>query len=684
MHPMSRTARLLGGFVVISLLGGLLLSALSMPGIAAAGRGAVSVVGAFEALPSRLPSGGVAEGSRILDAGGHVIATPHALDRTVVPLAKIAPIMRKAQVAIEDSRFYEHGALDARGLSRALVATLGGRTEGASTITQQYVKLTLQADALGRGNERAAAAAVTRQGMAGVARKLQELRYAAELERTRSKDAILAGYLNLAYYGDQAYGVEAAAQAYFSVHAADLTYVQAALLAGLVRQPSATDPLTHPQAAFQRRNVVLDRMAQLRIITPRQAAAGKRVPIAAMLQPSDRAGTCAASSEPYFCEYVIAWLEQDPALGADATARADRIASGGLTIRTTLRPGWSGMIRDLLKQRVAVDDSSGVGSAATIVEPGTGRILAMGQTSRFSGSHGTQIDWNADAAYGGSTYGFQFGSTAKMFTLATAFAQGMSEGDSVDAKAAGPSRPATYTPSENSDSCTDWNTWQVHNDSTWGGGPMSLRRATAQSVNSAFASLTLKVGLCHVLDTMAALGLHLGNGKPLPKVATMALGAGTVSPVTLASAYAAIAAKGVYCSPVPVVSVTARGGRRLPIRGAGCHQAIDPDVASSVARILQAPLDDPGGTAYGLGLPGRPAAGKTGTTDGHVQTWFVGFTPQLATAVWVGTPQRQFSMAGHTIGGVYYPAVFGATIAAPAWQDIMTKASDGMPVEQLG
>ncbi len=678
---MGRVARRLSALVVGALAVGALAAGLAAPAAVGLGMTATGAAAAFEALPSRLPRDGLLEPSRILDAGGHVIATPYSEDRVVVPLRAVAPIMRKAQVAIEDSRFYAHGPLDPRSLARAVVATASGHTEGASTLTQQYVKLVLEANAAARDDPRAARAAAVRSGAAGVARKLQELRYAVRLERTESKDQILEGYLNLAYYGDRAYGVQAAAERYFSVPASRLDLGQAALLAGLVREPTATDPLTHPGAAQARRDVVLQRMAQLGIITAARARAAERVSVASMLHPRTPRGTCAAATQPYVCTYVLAWLEQDPALGPDPASRLRAIDGGGLTIRTSLVPGLSATVRSVLASRDPAADPSGVRSAATVVQPGTGRILALGQTSTFSGQPtSTQIDWAADAADGGSTYGFQSGSTAKMFILATAFAQGMPETAYVDARAAGPSRAATYLPSENSDACRGWSTWQVHNDQWWPGGYLSLRQATAQSVNTAFASLTMRVGLCHVLDTMAALGLHTGDGGPLPRVATVALGAATVSPVTLAAAYAAIAAHGVYCAPTPVVSVTDTAGHRLPVRGAGCHQAIAPAVAAQVADILQAPLQDPGGTARGEGLPGRPAAGKTGTTDSRAQTWFVGFTPQLATAVWVGTPTPA-SMTDVTVGGRFYPGIYGSTLAAPDWHDIMTAASAGMPVQ---
>ncbi|NHA66965.1 transglycosylase domain-containing protein [Phycicoccus flavus] len=677
---MRRLVHGLAALVVGSLAVGLLLAGLAAPATVALDAATTSGIDAFDDLPARLPADGLLQPTRILDADGHVLATAYGVDRVVVPLSRIAPVMQQAQVAIEDSRFFSHGALDPRSLARAAVATAGGTVEGASTLTMQYVKLVEEENARVRGSAAAERAATTQQGAAGIARKVRQLRQAVALEQRESKQQILAGYLDLAYYGDQAYGVQAAAERYFSLPASRLDLGRAALLAGIVREPSAFDPLQHPRAAQARRDVVLARMAQLGVVTRRQARAARRVPVSALLRPSVPRGTCASSAHPYECTYVLSWLAQDPALGPTPAARRAAVDRGGLTIRTTFRPGLSDTVRRVLESRDPAGDPSGVGSAATVIQPGTGRILALGQTSRFTGSPSTEVDWAADRADGGSTYGFQSGSTAKLFVLATAFAQGIPEDATVDAPAAGPSQPTTFTPSENSDSCTAWNVWQVRNDEPWAGGPISLRQATAQSVNSAFAALTMRVGLCHVVATMDALGMHLGDGSPVPSVPTVALGAATVSPVTLAAAYAAVAAHGVYCTPVPVESVTDAAGHRLPVRGAGCHQAISADVAAQVADILQAPLDDPLGTATGLGLPGRPAAGKTGTTDSHAQTWFAGFTPQLATAVWVGTPTVPFGMTDVTVGGTFYPGVYGSSIAAPDWHDIMTAASQGLPV----
>ncbi|MGN6751958.1 MAG: transglycosylase domain-containing protein, partial [Intrasporangium sp.] len=335
-NTFSRIITLLTAFVCVAVLLGVLGAGLAAPSVAGLGKLAEAGDNAFNSLPSSFTINPLAQGSQILASDGTVIATPQDEDRRVVPLSQIAPIMRKAQVAIEDSRFYEHGAIDPEGIARALLqdARSGAATQGASTLTQQFVKMSLQEQALAAGQNAAAEAATAKT----LVRKLTELRYATALEQTWSKDQILTGYLNLAYYGDGAYGVEAAAEHYFGVQASQLTLPEAATLAGVVRSPSATDPATQPKAAQARRNVVLDRMHELGIISTAAWTKAKAHPLAKDINITQQPSTCAASPYPYFCEFIIPWLERQPALGPTVQARHDLLFRGGLTIHTTLDP----------------------------------------------------------------------------------------------------------------------------------------------------------------------------------------------------------------------------------------------------------------------------------------------------------------------------------------------------------
>ena len=599
---------------------GLLAAGLWTPGVAALGGLTNAGSDAFLALPSTFTMVQPAQGSRILAADGSVIATPQDEDRVVVPLSEVAPVMRTAQVAIEDSRFYDHGAIDPQGLARAVLEDLrtGQASEGASTLTQQFVKLSLQAQALRDGQTAAARAAIAKT----IPRKLEDLRYAVALERSWSKDEILQGYLDLAYYGDGAYGVEAAARHYFGVHASALTLTEAATLAGLVQSPSTTDPAHHPRAAQARRNVVLARMRALDELTPRQYAAAVARPLSRDLH--------------------------------DAS----------------------------LRQVAPERNSLGVAAAAFVTEPGTGAVLGLGQDTAYgSGPGATEVDYAVDRRYGGSG-GFQFGSTAKAFALVTAMKQGLGTHASVDAPAADNHRPATFSAKQFPPPCGVGGTWSVYNDEPWKGGSMSLRQATAQSTNTAFVALASRIGVCAIHSTMTAFGIHGGDGQPLgtypPQVV---LGAQAVSPQTMAEAYAGLADHGTLCDVHPVTSVV-QGGRTLWAPPPDCRRVADPRAVDQATQYLEYNMTHGSGTLNQL--PGRPSAGKTGTSDGNAQSWFVGYTPQLATAVWVGNPvnptRRMFdvSMAGKSC-----TSMTGACYAAPIWRRIMDGVLSGEPVEPM-
>ena len=674
---------LLGAFVATATVMGLLAAGLLIPAVGATGSAATSGVRMFDNLPGEFTSSPLSQQSRITDIRGNVLATPQEENRIIVNLNQVAPIMQKAQVAIEDSRFYQHGGVDPRGIARALVSNAqGSGVQGASTLTQQYVKLTLQENAL-RNNDQAAAKAATARSYS---RKLQELKYAVTLEKEMTKDQILQGYLNLAYYGDLAYGIEAASEHFFGVHAKDLNLTQSALLAGLVQNPSTTDPARFPQKAQTRRDVVLDRMHTLGIINDKDWIAAKAVPVSKMLHIKQPVSNCAASTQPYFCSYVLAYLKKMPELGKSEPERIKNITQGGLTIQTTLNPDIEKAAAANLIARVPIGNSAGIGSAASIIEPGTGRVLAMVQNTKYTTGKGsqtqglTQLNWNVDRTYGGEN-GFQFGSTAKMYAIVTALKSGIPINAVLDAKFASPTQAAIYSVAEQG-ACHSQIDWPVKNDNPDGGHPIPFATAIAQSINTAFASLVLKLGVPNVRNTMTTMGLHSGDGQPIPcGPAAVTLGAGTVTPLTLASSYATLAANGRYCPPNPILSITTYDRKQIKLSPPACRQVIDQDVAKGATNLLTNVIKSGTGTAAALG--DRPAAGKTGTTDSHYQSWFVGFTPQLATAVWVGTPYNQFAMKNVTLAGISYANVFGGTISAPLWHDIMTAASQGMEVRQF-
>jgi membrane peptidoglycan carboxypeptidase len=678
---------LLGALVATSVVLGLLGAGLMMPSVAATGALARQGVSIFDALPGDFTTNPLSEQSRILASDGSLIATPYDENRIIVPLSQIAPVMRQAQIAIEDSRFYEHGGVDPQGIGRALISNLrNGTTQGASTLTQQYVKITLQENALRNQNVQAAKAATARN----YTRKLQELKYAVTLEKTLTKDQILQGYLNLVYYGGQAYGVEAAARHYFGVKASQLNLAQAATLAGLVQAPSATDPIRSPAKALARRNVVLDRMHTLGLITDKAWQSARKSKIVIHSKPAQN--SCALSPYPYFCNYIKEWLLDQPALGKTPAERANRINRGGLTIQTTLDPKIQSATQEELNAKIPIGNSDGVGAAAAVIEPGTGNVLAIAQNTTYAiktAPGKTAINWAVDRKYGGSG-GFSFGSTAKMFAVAEALRSGMPIDSTVIARASGPNSPAYFTPADFPGACglaPGTPAWAVHNDEATRNGPISLTDAAAFSVNTAFAGLVSKLGACNVRDMMTNLGLHTGNGKPITNYpAPITLGSDSVAPLTLASAYATIASGGTYCVPSPVLTISTSDKKLLPLPKNKCRKALEPDVANGVTTILKNVLTK--GTGFGNSLAnGRPAAGKTGTSENSNQTWFVGYTPLLATAVWVGTPYGPIlrELNNLNLGGKFYPGqTFGATVAAPTWKAIMDRISASLPPLDFG
>jgi membrane peptidoglycan carboxypeptidase len=688
---------LLGALVAISVVLGLLGAGLVLPVVGATGAAARQGVHVFDSLPGDFAQTPLSQQSRILASDGTLIATPYDENRVIVPLAQIAPVMRQAQIAIEDSRFFEHAGIDPQGVGRAFISNLrGGNTQGASTLTQQYVKITLQENALRNDDAKGARAATAKSYI----RKVQELKYAVTLEKNLTKDQILQGYLNLVYYGDRAYGVEAAARHFFSVSAAKLSLPQAATLAGLVQKPGVSDPIHNPAKALARRNVVLDRMRTLNLITDKAWQDAKETKL--VTHPRAGQNSCALSSYPYFCDYVTKWLKDLPALGKTPEERSKRINRGGLTIQTTLDPKMQRAAEQELRAKVPVGTVAkgwDIGAAAAVVEPGTGHVLAIAQNTAFSikASRGkTAVNWAVDQKYGGSG-GFAFGSTAKMFAVAQALRSGMPIDSTIIARRADAKHAAIFYPSEfytrarpTEKPCRIYSPWRVFNDEGTRNGPISLSDAAAHSVNTAFAGLVARLGTCAVHDLMQDMGLHRGDGQPItagPSAVT--LGSDSTSPLTVASAYATIASGGTYCEPSPVLTITTSDHKTVGLDNDQCRRVLEPEVANGVTKILKTVITK--GTGHGTGglAGGRPVAGKTGTagnslpTGGTNETWFAGYTPQLSTAVWVGTPddpKQTARLENLTIGGTFYPGeIFGATIAAPIWKQIMDRASDGMP-----
>ena len=671
---------LLGAFVATAMVMGVLLAGLLIPGAYATGAATNSSIAAFEELPSEFTTTTLAQQSVILDANGGVIATPYDENRIIVGLDEVAPIMKTAIIAIEDSRFYEHNGVDLRGMSRAFASNLRGNdVQGASTITQQYVKLALEEAARQAGDKEAEKAATAES----YRRKIQEAKYAMSLEQELSKDEILEAYLNLAYFGALSYGVEAASLRYFNVSASELNLGQAAVLAGLVQNPSTTDPISFPERAERRRNIVLDRIGVLGLAKKEDIDAWKAVPITEMLDVQPQQSTCQNASMPFVCQYVINWLLDNPEFGETREERENALYTGGLTVKTTFDPAVYRSAMQHMTELVPVGDPTEVGAAAVVVEPGTGRVISLGQTSTYGNDQGafgvTEVNWSVDQKYGESG-GFQIGSTAKVYSIVRAVEEGMGLETTVNARRYTGNEGAVFDPSESVDNCAPLEPMTVRNSEGNIGGDMTFRRAVARSVNTAFIPLVLsKVGICDTQETMAKMGLHKSNGQPIdPFLSEVTLGSGESSPLTLALSYATLASGGRYCEALPVNEVLNSAGEAIMTPQPKCEQVIEEEVARGVNDLLRSVMQQ-GGTGASQPLAGgRESAGKTGTTDGLVQSWFAGYTPQLSTAVYVGRPDSNTrSMSDIQIGGQYYRRVYGNTLALPMWKRIMDDALEG-------
>ncbi|WP_214107571.1 transglycosylase domain-containing protein [Acrocarpospora catenulata] len=666
-------ARSVVRLVGAAMAAGVLAAAIVSPAVGGAGKAIMVASGGLDLGPAELVEPPLAERTKVLDARGRQIAQFYDQYREVVTLDRIADIMQVAIISIEDSRFYEHGAIDPEGTLRALAANLrsGGVSQGGSTLTQQYVKQVLLNAATTKEEQEKALEA-------SYSRKLIELRYALAVERKYSKDQILEKYLNIAYFGAGANGVEAAAKRFFGIPASRLNLPQAATLAAAVQLPTATDPDRGKESRarlLERRNVVLNRMAELGKITKAQADKAKATKLGYKGVPQP--GGCATSPYPYFCLYVYHDFLNNPAYGKTREQRELFLKRGGLTIKTTLDPRMQAAAERGIRKWVNPSDNPV--AAQALVQPGTGMIRAMAASRKYGTStRKKEMSYNivADHLHGGLG-GFQAGSTFKTFTLITALKQGMKADDGF--AVGGSYRAPDYTTFKN---CAGGNvgdpTHPVTNDE---GAPgfRTLRTGTWGSVNTFFMELEREVGLCETVKTARDLGIKRADGKELEEYETFTLGINEMDPVTVATAYAAIAARGEYCAPMAITGITDRNGKTTTNRPR-CRQAFEPAIADATADILSGVFTQ--GTMSGVGGIGRPAAGKTGTNDDQSSAWFAGFTPNLAGAVSIGDPRGAIAhkLNNVTIGGHYYGAVFGATLPGPIWRDTMIAALAQVPV----
>ena len=554
----------------------------------------------------------VAQPTKIYSADGKLLAKLYLENREVVPISQIATSLTDGVVSIEDERFYDHGGIDPIGLVRATLKTASGTRQGASTITQQYVRNTLLLD------ERTQMTAT---------RKVREAYLAMELEKRYSKTRILEMYLNTVYFGEGAYGAEAAAQTYFARSAKDLTLAQGALLAGLLQSPSRLDPYNNPEGATARRSEVLGRMLYNSKINLAQYEQAKAEPLALMRikEPVD-----GVYSAPYFVAHVKKALQQQftPAV----------VFKGGLTVYTTLDTKIQGYAEKA--SRETFTNSKDPEVALVSIDPRTGYVKAL-----VGGRDYAKNKFNL------ATQGYrQPGSSFKTFVLATAIEQGMPPWYDIDSSSPAeiPAKP---------------NPWIVDNSEGSGSGMMSLESATHSSVNTVFARLAYGIGIKNVVKMAKRMGIE----TKLPNYPSIALGASNVTPIEMASAYGTLATGGTHFPTTVVTKVIDRDGQTVFESAPQGTQVLKPDVARAITDILSGVITQGTGTRANIG---RPAAGKTGTSQLNRDLWFVGYTPQLVTAVWVGYPTERTVEIDGSLG-------YGGTVAAPIWASFMERALAG-------
>ena len=604
----------------------LALAAALAPPFIAAGKGA-QLANALYDRTKIPPAPHLPRTTFLYDRTGHLLMTLHgAVDRTPIPFSEMPKVLRRAVIAAEDADFYREGGVNIRSIFRAALINLRHHEilQGGSTITQQYVKDVYT------GDKRT------------VARKIREAIIAQKLSHIYTKSQILQRYLNEVYLGHGTYGVEAAAQRYFGIHAGKLDLLQSATLAGIIAAPSEFDPITNREDAKGRRNYVLYRMAHLGMISKHKAHRLAHKPVATASQTTPQV------PGRYFLSYVKKALEHQ--------FGTKRTFEGGLRVQTTL---------DVPLQRaarVAVNDhlhGRGDPSAAVVaIDPQTGQVLAM-----IGGRNQDKTKFNlATQAHR------QAGSAFKAFTLATALEQGYS----LQSVWKGPpslliSDPRCFTPDPKTNIPGPWN---VSNYADESAGTMSLLNATANSVNTIYSQVALSLGP----DKVAEMARRMGIRSPLQPVCSITLGTQPVTPLDMATGYSTLAARGVRHAPTGIDLVRSSSDKVVDNPGTRGTQVIDPSVADLETYALQGVIQHGTGTAAAIG---RPAAGKTGTAQNFHDAWFCGYVPQLVACVWVGYPQGEIGM--YNVEG--FPEVFGGSIPALIWHDFMTKAVANLPVE---
>ncbi|TFB54997.1 transglycosylase domain-containing protein [Cryobacterium tagatosivorans] len=642
------------GFVAMSAVAGVLVTAAITPAIAVSGMAATNTINVFENLPDYLAIDQLSQKSNIYATGSDkkpvLLASFYDQNRVEVEWDSISQYVKDAAIAGEDPRFYQHNGVDLQGTLRATVKSVAGaQGGGGSSITQQYVKNVLVQKCEVINDKKKQEACYSTATKATPDRKLKEMRLAIGVEKKYEKNDILRQYLNITGFGGTVYGIEAASNYYFGISAAKLSLPMAASLVAIVNNPvkfqldrpnSETNGAANGYAANkERRDYILGEMLKHKKVSKKDYDAAVATKIEPKItEPST--GCKTAGNRAYFCDYVTKTLLNNPTFGEDREKRLLNFRRGGYDVYTTLDLDLHQAAVDTLDKHVPKVWSGGdVGAVVSSVQVGTGRVLAMAQNKDYSqdpavqatGRNYSGLNYNTDKSDGGSL-GFQPGSTYKVFTLA----EWLKEGHTLNERADSRRKADWGTFQDSCDGPTSFPGFNPRNDANEAGTNYSALQSTVGSINTGFIGMAKKLDLCGIRNTAESFGVHRADNKDLEKGASAVLGTNEIAPLSMAVAFAGIANKGKTCSPIVIDRITGPTGDDIPVPKSKCTQSVTPDVAAGMTYAMQRVMS--GGTGQASNnntYPHVPMIGKTGTTDGAKDTWMSGASSKVATVVGV-------------------------------------------------
>lgn len=638
------------------------------PALAVTGITASSTIGVFDSLPEYIEIGQQPERNELYatytgegnDNGQYLIATIYDQNRQEVPYSEISKFALDATVDGEDSRFFEHGGVDVASVIRAAVGNVvnSGIESGASTLSMQLVKNLFVQQALDEPTEEARQAAYKLATATSFDRKLKEMKLAIGLEKKYTKKEILTAYLNIANFGNATYGIQAAAQRYYSVDAKDLTLAQASSLIAIVQYPNQRnlgDPENYA-ANQERRDYILGAMLAAGDVTQKEYDEAIATPVDdTTIVPSDPSNGCIAAYAyaRWFCDYVVKSVKDFAFLGNSEEEREANWKRGGYKLYTTLDLDIQTPVQQAVWAYAPNTETAfALGSAVDTVQPGTGRVLVMAENMIFDdtleggGPTTSAVNYSTSYDYGGSS-GIQPGSTYKLFTLLDWLMKGKGTEERVSGD---PDKQAQYSKFIACGEPTGSGTFSYKNNAGES-GIWTVRDGTVNSVNGVFFSMAKQLDLCDIRDVAKSLGVERADGAELEVNPTSIIGTNTVTPLSMASAYAGVAALGKWCKPIVVDTFVGPDGEKKVAQTPECKQAIQPNIAATAIDVMKGVMTS-GNQVYGNPEDGIPLFGKTGTTDSGNQTWVASGTTAGGSVVWVGNSIGDFNILDAEYQGV--------------------------------